>query len=112
MSERISWGSFKRLNARIVSPGAQRIIDAPLAPWLEDAYKRGWIAHCVDHMGLIVALSGERRFEEMRKLNEKLMTLTPERRAQIKEILRQRFTPTNGQDGCQSAMAAVKEITK
>lgn len=63
----------------------------------------------VDHMGLVVALSGERRFIELSKLKSRIAELPADKQALVKETIRLRFTPTNGTDGCQSAMAAVRE---
>lgn len=71
-------------------------------------WKEGWI----DQMGLIVALGGEHRFNKLRQFKDDMARyLTPEERSELKEALRQRFTPTNGQDGCSSAMEAVKDVT-
>lgn len=71
-----------------------------------------WKEVFVDHMGLIVALGGERRFEEMRKLRLAINELPVDKQAEVKECLRQRFTPTNGDDGCESATRAVRIVSK
>lgn len=75
-------------------------------------YQQSWQEKLVDEMGLVVALSGESRFEAMKSLRLKIHQLSPAQQIEIKAILKQRFTPTNGEDGCQSATRAVKIITK
>lgn len=72
-------------------------------------FQRPWKEEFVDHMGLVVALSGNRRFSELKKLKERIDALPDNQREEIKQAIRQRFTPTNGTDGCCGAMAAVKE---
>lgn len=65
----------------------------------------------MDHMGLVVALGGEQRFTEMAKLSASIKLLSVEQQVEVKETLRLRFTPTNGQDGCRSGTEAVNVIT-
>lgn len=75
-------------------------------------YERDWKEDWIDRMGLIVALSGEERFEALRKFKADMnWKLRPHEQIELKETLRMRFTPTNGKEGCQSATAAVKEAT-
>jgi hypothetical protein len=74
-------------------------------------WQRDWKESWVDQMGLIVALGGKQRFEALDAFKLKMfVTLTPEAIAELRECLRQRFTPTNGGNGCASATAAVKEV--
>jgi len=63
-------------------------------------------------MGLIVALSGAERFATLLQFKADMATLTTDQQTALKEALRQRFTPNNSADGCQSATLAVKEATK
>lgn len=74
--------------------------------------ERDWKEAWVDEMGLIVALSGEDRFFRLNKLKFRMgRELSEQEVHQLRACLRQRFTPTNGQHGCQEATSAVKEIT-
>ncbi len=66
----------------------------------------------VDKMGLIVCLSGEARFAKIREFKKELAAYPLQERLFISEAIRKRFTPTNGQDGCESGMASVKEATE
>lgn len=60
------------------------------------AFKRDWKEAWVDEMGLVVALSGKARFEAMDAFKLKMfVTLTPEAIAELRECLRQRFTPSS-----------------
>lgn len=72
---------------------------------------RDWKEEWIDEMGLIVALSGYDRFIRLGifKLAVK-HTLTEKQRGELKLAIKNRFTPTNGQDGCKSGMEAVKEV--
>lgn len=73
---------------------------------------RDWKEAWVDEMGLIVALSGTQRFERVDRFNVKMKLLSTEQREELKECLRQRFTPTNGKDGCQEATESVQLVIK
>lgn len=70
-----------------------------------------WKEAFVDRMGLIVALSGDERHAKMRELVLDISRLSGPLQAEVKETLRTRFTPTNGEDGCRSASEAVRAIT-
>lgn len=70
-----------------------------------------WKEVFVDRMGLIVALSGQRRMEAMSALVSDIRALPAGKAVEVKECLRLRFTPTNGGNGCQSATEAVKAVT-
>lgn len=72
-------------------------------------FVRDWKEAYIDHMGLIVALSGERRMDEMRLFKRNMERLTLKQQGELRLALALRFTPTNGQDGCQSGMQAVRE---
>lgn len=73
--------------------------------------ERDWKEEWIDEMGLIVALSGKERFTKLSIFRIKMRALlSPVDQDALKEALRQRFTPTNGMDGCQEATAAVKEV--
>lgn len=71
---------------------------------------RDWKEPWVDRMGLVVALSGEDRFTHLQRLKRDMAPLAPEQQAELRECFRQRFTPSNGADGCQSATQAVREV--
>lgn len=71
---------------------------------------RDWKENYVDFMGLIVAQSGEERFKNLKLLKLAMDLLTDEDKAAVKETLRQRFTPSNGQDGCEEAMDSMRTI--
>lgn len=74
---------------------------------------RDWRETWVDEMGLIVALSSDARFQKLSVFKQKMAKeLTVEQQAQLRICLRQRFTPSNGQNGCQGATAAVKGVTQ
>ena len=63
-------------------------------------------------MGLIVALSGKHRFDMLEAFKLKMaVELSMEQFNELRECLRQRFTPSGGKDGCQLATQAVKEAT-
>lgn len=71
-----------------------------------------WMEPWIDQMGWIVALSGEARFRNLEEFKKQMRTrLTKEGQVTLKEAIRQRFTPTNGQDGCRGAIEAVREAT-
>lgn len=72
---------------------------------------QNWKEPWIDQMGLIVALSGEERFIMLARFKYRMaMELSTFDQAELRVAIRQRFTPSNGEDGCQSAMSAVKEI--
>lgn len=71
-----------------------------------------WIEHYIDHMGLVVALSGVERFAEMKRLKDRIALLEVSKASEVREAIRLRFTPTNGQDGCQSGTAAVRDVAQ
>lgn len=73
--------------------------------------ERDWKEFWVDDMGLIVALSGEARFERLRKFKALMQRLTEAEQRELGDCLRQRFTPSNGDSGCQEATSSVKEVT-
>lgn len=74
-------------------------------------YEKDWREIWVDRMGLIVALSGAERFDSLNKMKKDMAeNLNPDQINIVKDVIRQRFTPTNGENGCQSATQAVKEI--
>ena len=74
--------------------------------------QRDWKEAYVDQMGLIVALSGKPRFEMLEAFKLRMFVeLTAEQCAELKECLRQRFTPSGGKDGCQSATDAVNQAS-
>lgn len=75
-----------------------------------NTYERDWKELWIDQMGLIVCLSGEDRFQRMREFKAFMALLSQEKQAELKEAIRMRFTPSNGQDGCQTAMRSVKEV--
>lgn len=68
-----------------------------------------WKENWIDQMGLIVALSGAERFRKLEVFMVEMRLLSAPELAELKEALRQRFTPSNGQDGCQGATEAVRE---
>jgi hypothetical protein len=71
--------------------------------------ERDWREPWVDRMGLIVALSGKKRFDMLADFKRRMLSeLTPSECDALRECLRQRFTPSNGSDGCQSATEAVR----
>lgn len=72
---------------------------------------RDWKEEWVDRMGLIVALSGVERFQKLSEFKRLAATLSATHRDELNECLRQRFTPTNGEDGCKSGTTAVREAT-
>jgi len=74
-------------------------------------FTRDWKEAYVDQMGLIVALSGRDRFVQMEFLKDQMRQLPETQQAELKECLRQRFTPSGGRDGCQSAAAAANSAT-
>jgi len=58
--------------------------------------ERDWREAWVDKMGLIVALHGEQRFKRLEAFKlEMFVELTPDQCAELKECLRQRFTPSS-----------------
>ena len=57
--------------------------------------KRDWREPWIDQMGLILTLSGRPRFVMMEAFKLKMLVeLTPEQWIDLKEALRQRFTPS------------------
>lgn len=72
---------------------------------------RDWKEKYIDRMGLIVALSGEPRFQQLSLLKADMALLSSEMQQELKSALRQRFAPSGGTDGCQSAMNAVTSAT-
>ena len=73
--------------------------------------KRDWKEVWIDKMGLIVALSGEQRFAKIEDFKASLALLSADDQAAVKQAMRQRFTPSNGQDGCSEATASITEAT-
>lgn len=72
--------------------------------------QRDWKEFWVDEMGLIVALDGNKRFELMADFKLRMVfELSPNEQSELKDCLRKRFTPSNGDNGCQSATQAVRE---
>jgi len=72
--------------------------------------ERDWRELWVDRMGLIVALSGKERFDMLEAFKLRMFVeLTLAEQEQLRECLRQRFTPSNGNDGCQSATESVRQ---
>jgi hypothetical protein len=69
-----------------------------------------WIELWIDWMGLIVTLSGEQRFRQLEGFNWGFKHLKPEDQATLKQAIRARFCPSNGEDGCQGAMESVRGI--
>lgn len=70
-------------------------------------------------MGLLVALSGDKRFEEITRFKSDMFRLlTADERKELSECLRQRFTPTNAGTndpafaGCAEAASAVEAVTE
>lgn len=75
---------------------------------LERDWKEAW----VDRMGLIVCLDGKERFAALDQFKRDMgFMLSNSQIAELKACIRDRFTPTNGGNGCQSATASVKAIT-
>lgn len=73
---------------------------------------RDWKEDWVDRMGLIVALSGEARFQCLVLFKLDMATKLSEAECrELRVCLRKRFMPTNGQDGCQEAVKSVREAT-
>jgi hypothetical protein len=57
---------------------------------------RDWKEAWVDHMGLIVALSGNARFAMLDAFKLKMFVdLTPDEQAELRDCLRRRFTPSS-----------------
>lgn len=72
-----------------------------------------WREIWIDRMGLIVALAGEERFRQLRAFKADMASLlSPAQCDQLHQALTARFTPTNGQNGCQSATAAVRAVAE
>lgn len=71
-------------------------------------WNRDWKEAYVDQMGLIVALSGKDRFVQMEFLKERMRELPESQQVELKECLRQRFTPSGSHTGCKSATEAVE----
>lgn len=76
----------------------------------DGAYAKPWIETWIDRMGLIVALNGEERFQQIYQFKVDLNRLNHDMQTQVKEAIRLRFAPTNGNDGCVSGTMAVKEV--
>lgn len=74
--------------------------------------QKPWQEVLVDKMGLIVALGGEERYARMAELKTILTALPSDKRFEIENILRERFTPTNGSDGCHGGTDAVRQATR
>jgi hypothetical protein len=73
-------------------------------------YQQDWKEPWIDRMGLIVALSGSERFLRLSKLKTDMAGLSPAMQAELRAAIRERFTPSNGRDGCQSAMQSVRSV--
>lgn len=73
---------------------------------------RDWKEVWIDQMGLIVALSGEERYARLRDFKKQLALLSDKDFHALNKAIKERFTPSNGEDGCQSATEAVKEACK
>lgn len=72
---------------------------------------RDWREKWVDEMGLIVTLSGEDRYFRLNQLKFRMgRDLTEQEVYQLRQCLRERFTPSNGQDGCKEAMDSMRTI--
>lgn len=71
---------------------------------------RDWKEVYVDRMGLIVALSGEDRFQKLTELKRDMVKLPQALQMELMECLRQRFTPSNSDCGCQSATKSVRLV--
>lgn len=70
---------------------------------------RDWKEEWVERMGLIVALSGDYRFKQLAKMKgDMAVRLSQQEVAELKECLRRRFTPSNGNDGCREATQSVR----
>lgn len=69
-----------------------------------------WKETFVDRMGLIVVLSGQQRLEKLAALKSDIDKLSPKEQQEVRECLRMRFTPSNGEDGCDSAMNALNSV--
>lgn len=76
-------------------------------PFIRD-WKEAWI----DRMGLIVALGGGHRFNELAQFKRDMSAMSEREQAELKEAIRQRFTPTNGENGCQSGTEAIRKVVK
>jgi hypothetical protein len=75
------------------------------------ALERDWKEEWVDRMGLIVCLSGSLRFDALREFKRDMgFKLSNAQIQELKACLKARFTPTNGEDGCQSGTSAVREV--
>jgi len=58
--------------------------------------KRDWKEKWVDQMGLIVALAGEQRFKRLESFKLAMsVALTEDQCEELRECLRQRFTPSS-----------------
>lgn len=73
--------------------------------------RRDWKESWIDEMAIIDKLQGKAKVERLSNFKRVMALLPKLEQLQLKEALRQRFTPSNGQDGCQSATAAVKDVT-
>lgn len=73
---------------------------------------RDWKESYVDQMALIVTLSGEERFKRLTAFKAQTQLLEKQDQAELSECIRLRFTPSNGQDGCQSATDSVNSVIK
>ncbi len=63
---------------------------------MNSTFVRDWKEAWVDEMGLVIALSGKARFEAMDAFKLRMfVTLTPEAIVELRECLRQRFTPSS-----------------
>lgn len=69
---------------------------------------KNWIEDWIDEMGLIVALSGNERFNKIAKFKCARKFLSEKGQQKLDEAIRKRFTPSNGEDGCKTAMDSVK----
>lgn len=56
---------------------------------------RNWTEDWIEEMGLIVALHGEARFARLISFKQRMRCLAPEKAFELRECLRQRFTPSS-----------------
>lgn len=75
-------------------------------------FQRDWKEEWVDRMGLIVALSGEHRFERLDSLKKDMKQLSEDKVKELKYCFKQRFTPSHSAgdiyEGCETATKSVE----
>lgn len=75
------------------------------------SFERDWKEAWVDRMGLIVCLNGSLRFDAIREFKRDMgFFLSNDQISELKECLRKRFTPSNGENGCQSGTDSVRQV--